>query len=135
MQWLWNKTVKNQQQWLRTETLNFSSPCYSPNKTTMVLLFPWKPLLSLLLFLSLFFYEHWISIPSCNIVPNTDLNQQEHDVVEEENDNDEVLKVMLVANLLLLGSDTSFFNLYFRDYYMSKVFKVTTIHLSLSFKL
>lgn len=89
----------------------------------MVLLFPWKPLLSLLLFLSLFFYEHWISIPSCNIVPNTDLNQQEHDVVEEENDNDEVLKVMLVANLLLLGSDTSFFNLYFRDYYMSKVFK------------
>ncbi|KAJ6391538.1 hypothetical protein OIU77_025506 [Salix suchowensis] len=86
----------------------------------MVPLFPWKPLL---LFLSLFFYEHWISIPSCNIVPNSNLNRQENDVVEEEHDNNEVLKVMLVANLLLLGSDTSFFNLYFRDHYMSKVFK------------
>ncbi|EOY16054.1 Calcineurin-like metallo-phosphoesterase superfamily protein, putative isoform 2 [Theobroma cacao] len=30
---------------------------------------------------------------------------------------------MMVANLLLLGSDAGFVNLYFRDYYMSKFFK------------
>lgn len=31
---------------------------------------------------------------------------------------------MMVANLLLHGSEAGFVNLYFRDYYMSKFFKV-----------
>eukprot|EP00257_Ricinus_communis_P024005 XP_015584140.1 metallophosphoesterase 1 isoform X1 [Ricinus communis] len=79
----------------------------------------WKPLLPLLLFAFLFVYEEWVSVPSCTVVP---ASSQQNDVVAVKNPGED-LKVMMVANLLLLGSKASFFDQYFRDYYMSKFFR------------
>lgn len=70
----------------------------------------------------LVFCEDRASIPSCEIVPNGHL----------EEDDPEDLKVMMVANLLLLGSEAGLYNTYFRRYYLSKFFKVFSIFLSLS---
>ncbi|XP_055959915.1 uncharacterized protein LOC126664368 isoform X2 [Mercurialis annua] len=79
----------------------------------------WKPLLPLLLLALLLFYEERVSLPSCTLVPS---NSRQNDAAEEKNLDDD-LKVMIVANLLLVGSKTSYFDLYFRDYYMSKFFR------------
>lgn len=49
-----------------------------------------------------------------------DLSQPATEFVEDPED----LKVMMVANLLLLGSEAGFVELYFRDYYMTKFFRV-----------
>lgn len=53
------------------------------------------------------------------------------DHVGPEQESEDDLKVMLVANLLLFGSEAGFVNLYFRDYYMSKFFKVSGFFLGL----
>jgi len=66
--------------------------------------------LMLLAILSLLLFEDWVSTPSCN---NTD------NIVNNN------LKVMMVADLLL--SDSGFVNRVFRDYYMSKFFRVLTL--------
>ncbi|WCJ44512.1 hypothetical protein M5689_025175 [Euphorbia peplus] len=81
-----------------------------------LLSFNLKTFLPLLLFPFFFLFEEWVSIPSCTFVPNTPLSGHRHAA-------DEDLKVMMVANLLLLGSDSGFVNHYFRDYYMSKFFR------------
>ncbi|OAY58162.1 metallophosphoesterase 1 [Manihot esculenta] len=82
----------------------------------------WKSLLPLLLFGFFFLYEDWVSTPSCTIVPSRTHTGREYNVVKEEKPKED-LKVMMVANLLLYGSEAGFFNQYFRDYYMSKFFK------------
>ncbi|XP_065880259.1 uncharacterized protein [Euphorbia lathyris] len=82
----------------------------------------WKKFLPLLLFPFLFLFEEWVSIPSCTFVPRSAVSNQGYDVVVGEN-SEEDLRVMMVANLLLLGSESGFFNQYFRDYYMSKFFR------------
>ncbi|XWS23865.1 hypothetical protein CRYUN_Cryun28dG0052000 [Craigia yunnanensis] len=81
----------------------------------------WMSLLPVIIISALIVNEEWVSFPSCNVLPNTTNHPDEH--VGNENDSPEDLKVMLVANLLLLGSEAGFFNLYFRYYCMSKFFK------------
>ncbi|XVF64748.1 hypothetical protein PTKIN_Ptkin09bG0191800 [Pterospermum kingtungense] len=78
----------------------------------------WRSLFPVIIISAFVVYEEWVSFPSCKLVPNT---ADEH--VGNQDDSPEDLKVMLVANLLLLGSEAGFVNLYFRDYYISKFFK------------
>lgn len=39
----------------------------------------------------------------------------------------DTLKVMMVADLLLLGSEAGYINRFFRDHYMSKFFRVLSL--------
>lgn len=67
-------------------------------------------------------YEDRISIPSCKLVPGA--NPPEKIAGENgQNSDEDDLKVMIVANLLLMGSEAGYFNFFFRDYYLSKFFK------------
>lgn len=75
-------------------------------------------MLSLLVVIVLIILDDWLATPSCKSVLNIDLD-------EPIGDHPEDLKVMVVANLLLLGSEASFVNIFFRDQYISKSFKVT----------
>lgn len=70
----------------------------------------------LLVVVALLVFEETIPIPSCKIVPS-------HDEKATHSKDDDALKVMMVANLLLLGSEAGFINIYFRDSYTSKFFK------------
>lgn len=79
----------------------------------------WKAVLPLLIFYLLVFYEERASTPSCVVVP-------QGGVQEAVGDDPEDLKVMVVANLLLLGSKAGYLNLFFRDFYLSKFFKVSS---------
>ncbi|KAE9444911.1 hypothetical protein C3L33_23191, partial [Rhododendron williamsianum] len=74
-------------------------------------------LLPLIPIVVLVIFEDRVSIPSCAVAP--DLGQQ---YVEEDHPDD--LKVMMVANLLLLGSEAGYTNILFRDYYLSRFFAV-----------
>ncbi|KAM0971744.1 hypothetical protein FF1_019636 [Malus domestica] len=76
----------------------------------------WKPLLPLIAISSLLVYEEWVSTPSCKTTPTPNIPEP----IPEHHPDD--LKVMLVADLLLLGSDSGYFNHLFRDYYLSKFF-------------
>lgn len=100
----------------KTQTLDSSVATF----TTMT----WRPaVMGLILIFALVIFEEWVSIPSCKLVvvptSSTDL--------ELDLDHPDDLKVMLVANLLLLGSESSFFNSNFRDYYLSKFFRVFSL--------
>lgn len=77
--------------------------------------------MGLILIFALVIYEEWVSIPSCKLVPTSTTD------LELDLDHPDDLKVMLVANLLLLGSDSPFFNSNFRDYYLSKFFRVFSL--------
>ncbi|KAK2659677.1 hypothetical protein Ddye_006210 [Dipteronia dyeriana] len=77
----------------------------------------WTSMLPLIVVTSLFVYDEWVSAPSCKTLPG--LDRRQHDPVTDSDD----LKVMMVANLLLLGSEAGFVNRYFRDYYMAKFFR------------
>ncbi|XP_022768310.1 metallophosphoesterase 1-like isoform X2 [Durio zibethinus] len=81
----------------------------------------WRSLLPVIIISTFIVYEEWVSFPSCKLLPNTTFNLDEH--VGNDDDSPEDLKVMLVANLLLRGTEAGFFDLYFRYYYMSKFFK------------
>ncbi|KAI8014074.1 Metallophosphoesterase 1 [Camellia lanceoleosa] len=72
-------------------------------------------LLPLIVIAALVVFEDRVSIPSCVVVPNG----EQH--VEEDHPDD--LKVMMVANLLLLGSEAGYNNIFFSDYYLSKFFE------------
>nr|XP_011464590.1 PREDICTED: metallophosphoesterase 1-like [Fragaria vesca subsp. vesca] len=73
-----------------------------------------KPLLPIILLSSLHLYDDWVSTPSCRPVPEPDpAHSQAHP---------DDLKVMMVANLLLLGSHSSYLDLLFRDHFVSKFF-------------
>lgn len=85
-----------------------------------------RRILPLIIIGVLIVYEDRISIPSCAVVPGA--NPEEGHVDEQyyhlhNDDDDDDLKVMMVANLLLLGSEAGYFNLFFRDHYLSKFFK------------
>lgn len=67
-------------------------------------------------------------------MPSRTHTGREYNVVKEEKPKED-LKVMMVANLLLYGSEAGFFNQYFRDYYMSKFFKVLSSSLPFSFSM
>lgn len=80
-------------------------------------------LIKLLPFIMMFILEDQISTPSCKLVPAA--NSPEKIAGENgQNSGEDDLKVMIVANLLLLGSEAGSFNFFFRDYYLSKFFKV-----------
>ncbi|XP_043722423.1 metallophosphoesterase 1-like [Telopea speciosissima] len=76
----------------------------------------WRSIFPLIFVAALIVFEEWVSIPSCEVVPS---NHPEDVSVEDSED----LKVMMVANLLLLGSEAGYMNLYFRDSYMAKFFR------------
>ncbi|KAM7514595.1 hypothetical protein LguiA_004178 [Lonicera macranthoides] len=71
--------------------------------------------LPLLVIAFLLVYEDRVSIPSCKVVPE--------DGHVDEPDHPDDLKVVIVANLLLLGSKAGYFNVFFRNYYLSKFFR------------
>lgn len=82
----------------------------------------WISLLPLIIVTSLIIYDEWVSTPSCKIMPSADPNDYE----PGPNSGSGVdLKVMMVANLLLVGSDSGFVDRHFRDYYMAKFFRVS----------
>lgn len=98
----------------KTQTLDSSVATF----TTMT----WRPaVMGLILICALVIFEEWVSIPSCKLVPTSSAD------LELDLDHPDDLKVMLVANLLLLGSESSFFNSNFRDYYLSKFFRVFSL--------
>lgn len=76
-----------------------------------------KPLLPLLLALALVAVEYMISEPSCVVSGR---------VGEAERHSDD-LKVMMVADLLLLGSDAGYTDTFFRDPFKSKFFRVVLL--------
>ncbi|XP_048332378.2 uncharacterized protein LOC107420971 isoform X2 [Ziziphus jujuba] len=78
----------------------------------------WRPLLPLLIVSALIVHEDWLSTPSCKTLPGEPITDTQHHL--DENDD---LKVMIVADLLLSGSEARFIDLLFRDYYMSKFFR------------
>ncbi|KAK1391302.1 Calcineurin-like metallo-phosphoesterase superfamily protein [Heracleum sosnowskyi] len=79
-------------------------------------------LLPFIIIIILIIYEDRISTPSCKLVPSS--NPPEKVAGENcQNSGEDDLKVMIVANLLLLVSEAGYFNFFFRDYYLSKFFK------------
>ncbi|KAK6940135.1 Calcineurin-like phosphoesterase domain, ApaH type, partial [Dillenia turbinata] len=74
--------------------------------------------MALMMTCALLLYEEWVSTPACKIVPHRDGDGESR---YEEDPED--LKVMMVANLLLLGSDATYWSFYFRHHYLSKFFK------------
>ncbi|KAA8522496.1 hypothetical protein F0562_013143 [Nyssa sinensis] len=78
----------------------------------------WRQVLPLIIVGVLMVYEDRVSIPSCEVVPDAG-HEEEH--LNDYHPDD--LKVMMVADLLLLGSEGGYRNLYFRDHYLSKFFK------------
>ncbi|GMN44335.1 hypothetical protein TIFTF001_013522 [Ficus carica] len=66
----------------------------------------WRPLFSLILVSALIIHDEWVSTPSCEtqtLLPTSNLDDSESESME---DHSEDLRVMLVADLLLLGSDS-----------------------------
>ncbi|KAK2984672.1 hypothetical protein RJ640_006655 [Escallonia rubra] len=80
-----------------------------------------RPLLILFVAtVALIAYEDRVAIPSCNVVPGGgDLDEGHVHGGDRPGD----LKVMMVANLMLLGSEAGYKNTLFRDQYLSKFFK------------
>ncbi|CAM8972051.1 unnamed protein product [Rhodiola kirilowii] len=69
---------------------------------------------------SIIIFQDLISTPSCQIVAHSSSPSSDTDPKEDSSDD---LKVMMVANLLLLGSESGFVDRYFTEYYMSQFFK------------
>ncbi|XP_024027662.1 metallophosphoesterase 1 isoform X2 [Morus notabilis] len=82
----------------------------------------WWPLFSLILVSALIIHEEWVSTPLCDTLLPTTSNIDESES-ESMEDHPQDLKVMMVADLLLLGSDSGYLNRIFRDYYTSKFFR------------
>ncbi|KAG9451587.1 hypothetical protein H6P81_011552 [Aristolochia fimbriata] len=75
--------------------------------------------LPLLLVVALLVFEEKVSSPSCQVVEDRGSSPQEGPKGGSSDD----FKVMMVANLLLMGSEAGYTNIYFRDSYMSKFFR------------
>ncbi|KAI3949325.1 hypothetical protein MKW98_023262 [Papaver atlanticum] len=84
------------------------------------MMFAWKSLFPLILVIGFIIFEERISIPSCEeeIISNGE------DIVRDEEGGPDDVRVMMVANLLLMGSDDAgYINSYFRYSYMAKFFR------------
>ncbi|RWR78464.1 metallophosphoesterase 1-like protein isoform X1 [Cinnamomum micranthum f. kanehirae] len=77
----------------------------------------WSSALPLLFVTALIVFEERVSVPNCEIV-----TADGHDL-DGATDGPDDLKVMMVADLLLMGSDASFANIYFRYSYTTKFFR------------
>ncbi|OVA03121.1 hypothetical protein BVC80_8855g17 [Macleaya cordata] len=77
----------------------------------------WKSLLPLIFVVALVIFEERISIPSCEMIVSRE------DIDKKPSGDPEDLKVMMVANLLLMGSEAGYINNYFRYSYMAKFFR------------
>jgi hypothetical protein len=71
-----------------------------------------NPAVPLLLVAVLLVFEDWLSTPSCSGGPPAAQGSGD-------------LRAMMVADLMLLGSDASFADRHFRDHVMSKFFAVS----------
>ncbi|KAL5556958.1 hypothetical protein UlMin_039194 [Ulmus minor] len=76
----------------------------------------WRPLLLLTIVSALIIHEEWVLAASCTIITDSNLNEFVEEHLED-------LKVMMVANLLLMDSNAGYLNILFRDHYMSKFFR------------
>lgn len=83
----------------------------------------WSSALPLLLVTALIVFEERVSVPNCEIVTADGRD------LDGATDGPDDLKVMVVADLLLMGSDASYANIYFRDSYTTKFFRVNLIQL------
>ncbi|XP_059631406.1 uncharacterized protein LOC132274200 [Cornus florida] len=81
---------------------------------------PLTRMLSLIIITFLIFYEDRVSIPSCEVVPRPNQDDEYH---HHHHHHPEDLKVMIVADLLLLGSEAPYINIFFRDHYLSQFFR------------
>ncbi|XP_077249950.1 uncharacterized protein LOC143889573 [Tasmannia lanceolata] len=77
-----------------------------------------KSALPLIFVIALIVFEERVSTPSCKIVDQNP-NPRSRKIDDEEED----FKVMMVANLLLMGSEAGYTNIYFRDSYTTKFFR------------
>ncbi|KAL5992331.1 hypothetical protein ACLOJK_013247 [Asimina triloba] len=77
----------------------------------------WKSALPLLVAVALIIFEERASVPSCEVVS---VDRRDNSEIGK---NDDDLTVMMVADLLLTGSDAGYVNLFFRDPYMAKFLK------------
>ncbi|XXG39094.1 hypothetical protein AAC387_Pa01g0145 [Persea americana] len=77
----------------------------------------WSSALPLLLVTALIVFEERVSVPNCEIVTADGRD------LDGATDGPDDLKVMVVADLLLMGSDASYANIYFRDSYTTKFFR------------
>ncbi|XP_068638717.1 uncharacterized protein [Aristolochia californica] len=75
--------------------------------------------LPLLLVVALLVFEERVSSPSCEVVEDRGSSPEEGGKDGSSDD----FKVMMVANLLLMGSEAGYMDIYFRDSYMSKFFR------------
>ncbi|KAI4307366.1 hypothetical protein L6164_030566 [Bauhinia variegata] len=83
----------------------------------MAMIGGWR-VLSLFVITSLFAFEEWVSRPACKVIPSSNPGE-----AFEYGEDPEDLKVMMVADLLLLGPEAGYVNHFFRYYYMSKFFR------------
>ncbi|XP_068642535.1 uncharacterized protein [Aristolochia californica] len=75
--------------------------------------------LPVLLVVALLVFEERVSSPSCQVVEDRGSSPEEGRKGGSSDD----FKVMMVANLLLMGSESGYMNIYFRDSYMTKFFR------------
>ncbi|XP_020966215.1 metallophosphoesterase 1 isoform X2 [Arachis ipaensis] len=90
-------------------------PCFMHHSNPRMGVTVGLKVLSLVAIASLLVFEEWVSTPACNLV-----DPFEDPKFEDDPEN---LKVMLVADLLLLGSESGYLSVFFRDYYISKFFR------------
>ncbi|XP_026429472.1 metallophosphoesterase 1-like isoform X2 [Papaver somniferum] len=84
------------------------------------MMFAWKSLFPLILVIGFIIFEERISIPSCK----EEIISNDEDIVRDEEGGADDVRVMMVANLLLMGSDDAgYINSYFRYSYMAKFFR------------
>ncbi|KAF6149172.1 hypothetical protein GIB67_026028 [Kingdonia uniflora] len=78
-----------------------------------------KAILPLIFIIAILIFEERVSIPSCKTISRNGVNEEGGVGFDSEGD----LRVMLVADMLLMGSEASYMSLYFRDAYLTKFFK------------
>ncbi|KAL2893883.1 Metallophosphoesterase 1 [Bienertia sinuspersici] len=89
------------------------------------MLYGWRIIiLSVTIFATLFdLYHDLITIPSCNVVlpANANPNQTFNTDFDDSNSSEDFTAI-LVSNLLLRGTDSSLFDMLFRDFFLSQFF-------------
>lgn len=82
-----------------------------------------KIIISVTLFATVFdIYYHRITIPSCTIAFPNPIHALP--VPADSDHNSQDFTAILVSDLLLSGSDSSYFDVFFRDYFLSQFFEV-----------
>lgn len=85
----------------------------------------WRIIASVTLFATLFdIYLNHFTFPSCNVILPSNVNSKA-EIFADFEDNPQDLTAILVSNLLLSGTDSSFVDVFFRDFFMSQFLSVS----------